>query len=141
MKSAVVGTLVGFVLAVFLAVGSAVEKEFAARTVQEKADYGWIDDPGNCATIHGWAWDPALPYVNTDVRIYYAGKLLGRVHADAFRQDLLDNHVGLGTHGFAFETKLQPIYGVIHAHELRVTVATKDGEHEIAGSPFSMSCW
>jgi tRNA (mo5U34)-methyltransferase len=58
--------------------------------------------------IAGWVWNTQNPATHCAVDIVARGKLLARVTASDFRQDLRDNGIGNGAYGFSF-TPLLPL--------------------------------
>lgn len=61
-------------------------------------------DNADSKVIQGWAWDPQRPDESIEVDIYDGKSLLGKVSADRFRKDLVENGKGNGRHGFLFPT-------------------------------------
>lgn len=52
------------------------------------------------STIGGWAWHTGRPTERVSVIVRHKGKVLTKVVADGFRQDLFEAGVGDGAHGF-----------------------------------------
>lgn len=50
--------------------------------------------------IGGWVWDDERPDVRLEVEILYEGRLLARVFAAAFRDELSESNLGDGQHSF-----------------------------------------
>jgi hypothetical protein len=53
--------------------------------------------------VFGWAWDKEAPEARIEVTIRLGDRVLGTVHADRPREDLLAGGVGDGAHAFEFE--------------------------------------
>ena len=53
--------------------------------------------------IYGWAWDASNPGRAVAVEIRHGEKLIGKVEASRFREDLKNIGVGDGRHAFEFE--------------------------------------
>lgn len=83
--------------------------------------------------IVGWAWDPDAPDVAAIVLIGIAGRVLGRVSAREYREDLAAQGFGTGRCGFALALPadlLSPREG----YEIAVR-REGDGVH-LPGSPY-----
>jgi len=52
------------------------------------------------STIGGWAWHTGRPTERVSVTVRQKGRVLAKVAADGFRQDLFEAGVGDGAHGF-----------------------------------------
>ncbi len=58
-------------------------------------------DIANCSTLSGWAWDETQPNTPIRIELYSSNTLVqSNILADNFRQDLLNNGMGNGNHGF-----------------------------------------
>src|SRR5262249_17932046 len=65
---------------------------------------GGVVDQVDGERIAGWARDIDQPNGAVDVNIYDGETLLATLPADDFRQDLLDQGMGDGRHGFSYPT-------------------------------------
>jgi len=74
----------------------------AGMPAQTTPTYSGYLDEVDCGYVTGWAWNPAQPSVTLFVDLYENSRLLETLVADAFRQDLLQNGVGKGYHGFSY---------------------------------------
>jgi hypothetical protein len=81
--------------------------------------------------IAGWARDKDRPDTAVKVNIYDGETLLATLPADGFRQELLDQGMGNGRHGFRCPTPAS--LKDWRPHTIRVTFAGTDGE--LANSP------
>lgn len=83
-------------------------KRYLARSVEifapgatiDSSDFQGFCDPSDDGAVIGWAWDAANPDKKVDVAVFLNGAFLGRARADQYRQDLGDNGIGDGEHGF-----------------------------------------
>jgi Domain of unknown function (DUF4082) len=67
------------------------------------------------AIASGWAWDSRNPSCRTQVDLYLDGTtLLSTVTANAFRQDLLNNGIGDGSHAWGYVLTSPPLDGLAH---------------------------
>ncbi|MGU3330356.1 hypothetical protein ACLBXB_25865 [Methylobacterium mesophilicum] len=57
----------------------------------------------NHRRIIGWAWDPGAPHVPVPVLVVIGRRVLGRVLADLYREDLAAQGFGTGRCGFALD--------------------------------------
>lgn len=99
-------------------------------------EYNGYQDVTNCLYVAGWAWDKSRPDEVVNVAVYDGDNLLAVIPAYRFRQDLLDDHIGNGDHGFIyfFPRALQDG----REHQIHVRVA--GAGFELHHSPASMSC-
>jgi len=74
-------------------------------------------------TIAGWAQCVDHPEIPLRVGVYFDGRLVGRVLADRYRQDLESAKLGSGNHGFEFK----PDQHAFLAAEL-IELAAPDGK-------------
>jgi len=56
-----------------------------------------------CDEITGYVWDGARPYQPAQIDVSMDGKILARITANEFREDLDDRGFGAGRHGFRFK--------------------------------------
>jgi hypothetical protein len=76
--------------------------------------------------IAGWAQDRDQPNTAIDVNIYDGETLLATLPADGFRQELLDQGMGDGRHGFSYPTPAS--LKDWRPHTIRVTLAGTNAE-------------
>lgn len=71
-------------------------------------------------TAAGWCWDPNAPERRLEAVLEIDGEPALRMQAELFRQDLLDDHIGDGRHGFLFELPETLRDGAVHAVGVRL---------------------
>jgi membrane protein involved in D-alanine export len=90
----------------------------------------------DCAAISGWVWDKYRPNAKVDVDLWDGEHYLMTIHADQFRQDLVDAGYGNGQHGFWIATPSLVKDGRKHEIHLRI-----DGtKQELTSSPRVIVC-
>lgn len=99
-------------------------------------EYNGYQDVTNCLYVAGWAWDSSRPDEVINVAVYDGDQLLAVIPAYQFRQDLLDDHIGHGDHGFIYFFPRALKDG--QPHQIHVKVAGSG--FELHNSPASMSC-
>jgi hypothetical protein len=97
--------------------------------------YGF-HDLADCETIYGWAWDRTKPDAAINVDIYDGDKLLATAPANQFRQDLFDQGIGNGFHGFIYAVPANLKDG--RAHSIKVKIS--GGSTELFGTPKEITC-
>jgi SAM-dependent methyltransferase len=92
------------------------------RTIREASGLLWghLDQDVTGGRLSGWAWDCARPDTPISVDIFDGKTLLGTVHADRFRQELLDEGRGDGRHGFEYLLPQSLIDGRQHVLTVRI---------------------
>ena len=93
-------------------------------------------DGTSCASIHGWAWDSALPNTPINVEIYSDGVLVATVPAGGFRQDLLNAGIGNGNHAF----QIAPPAAVLNGQPHSIRVKFAGTQTNLPGTPRSLNC-
>ena len=94
----------------------------------------------DCKFISGWAWDVNLPDKLVDVEICDNGNPIMTVRADQFRQDLKDNGIGDGYHGFSVRTPTSLLDGTRHSVSVRLLTLRYDSNIEVCQSPIPLTC-
>lgn len=74
----------------------------------------------NVKQIIGWAWNKEQPATTVDVEILDGDRVLMKVPAADFRENLKENKIGDGQHGFAIPTPEELKDGAKHAVHVRV---------------------
>ena len=97
--------------------------------------YGF-HDLADCETIFGWAWNRNQPDAPINVDILDGEKLLGTVPANQFRQDLFDQGIGNGFHGFIYA--VPPGLKDGRAHSIKVKIS--GANLELFGTPKEINC-
>jgi len=88
-------------------------------------------DHANHDLIAGWAWDPSNPAESIDVEVLDEDRVVLRVCADLFREDVLQAGIGTGHYGFSVPN-LSGIFP-LSCHRIRARRAS-DGR-DLFGSP------
>ena len=70
--------------------------------------------------IVGWVWNKEQPQVAVDVEILDGDRILTKVTAGDFRENLQKSNIGDGKHGFAIPTPEQLKDGSKHSVHVRV---------------------
>ena len=84
-------------------------------------DYEGFHDTSDCAGISGWAWDRSRPNSPIAVDLYDGDRLLAKLSADRFRQDLLEGGKGNGSHGLTYAWPPSVRDGRPHTIRLKVS--------------------
>jgi len=84
-------------------------------------DYEGFHDTSDCAGISGWAWDRSRPNSPIAVDLYDGDRLLAKLPADRFRQDLLEGGKGNGSHGLTYAWPPSVRDGRPHTIRLKVS--------------------
>jgi hypothetical protein len=88
--------------------------------------YIGVLEQANEEEIAGWARDRNQPNSAVQVNIYDGETLLATLPADGFRQDLLDQGMGDGRHGFSYPTPAS--LKDSRSHTIRVKMAGNNAE-------------
>ncbi|MCJ2116529.1 hypothetical protein MKK65_08035 [Methylobacterium sp. J-001] len=87
----------------------------------------------NHRRIIGWAWDPGAPHVPVPILVVIERRVLGRVLADLYREDLAAQGFGTGRCGFALDLPAE-LLSLRQGYEISVR-REGDGVH-LPGSPY-----
>lgn len=88
-------------------------------------------EAANAKNIVGWAWDRAEPGKRVEVEISDGPRVVAKVKADAFREDLQKGNIGDGNHGFRIEPPAELKDG--KPHEIHATIVGEG--FELKNSP------
>lgn len=84
--------------------------------------------------LTGWAWNSARPDHAVRLSVFVDDKLIGEIHADRRRADLIEMGLGNGRHGFSYT--LPFAYADGDSHEVRVL--NEQGQN-LPGSPLTVA--
>ncbi|MFD1142350.1 putative Ig domain-containing protein [Larkinella insperata] len=104
-------------------------------------NYEGFLDVVNCSSIAGWVWNRDAP--NTPVSIEFlvgsslsSARVVGRIEASLFRQDLKDSDKGNGSHGYRWDTPQELKNNQTYSIWGRVAGT----DYLLKGSPKTLSC-
>ncbi|WP_315835699.1 hypothetical protein [Bradyrhizobium prioriisuperbiae] len=79
------------------------------------------------SAIGGWAWHTGRPTERVSVIVRHKGKILTKVAADGFRQDLFEAGVGDGAHGFIVDLGAAVAMAPLVLDDVEVVFEATDG--------------